>query len=677
MSYLKILAVVFVVILGFLSGLHALLVFSGYPASAFHPTEIATISGALLYEYAPGLANALFADYSVKLGELDVRLAVAYRTYPNEKAAMFGMAGVFVSLFMSALVATSFRRFFRKPVEGQPENEEHPEPVETAPELLKIGTREIPYEYEAEHLIAVGATGVGKSQSIRQAVNLSRKRKNPALVLDIGGELTSRLYRPEKDFIIAAHDARSVDWSPLAEMEGDYDAERLAAAMIPLGNGGDSEEWARMSRIYAEAVLISVFDRDSDQKPATNKRLAAQLSSADPKELLAVVGEDSPVSGLLREGNERMLGSVIGTATSKSSSLRALPPEGGTNGWSIKKWLSRVCDVNRTDDERDSWLFVPIAHEYGDAGKPLASMIAGFVVQSFLAMGESERRFWFFCDELGQYPKVNEISKALTLGRKYGLCAVHAVQTIDQLEMHYGRNGSGELLSCYGTKVIYRQGDYKGAKWAQDESGQHQIRRFVTNISKSESGSGASLNMSHSESTQEQISTESTLLDSEFMSLKKLQAWVKTAAYPGEVYLANIPYIDIGPQKEPAFVPRKRAPKLKTASVKDPGSVERTERENIRLPKYSDSDVDDLPDIFNPKETATNEAEFEPTEAPEVLQKKDRSEVRRDAMIAGIEIAAGGAKDPDEEPENSEENGRDKGDKAAALRSALARYGRE
>lgn len=681
MFYVLALTSVVIAILGFLGGVYAFLVASGLPLETFPPKEMGAIVGALLFEHAPGIADAFFGDYTVNLGGSDVRLAIAYRTFPLEKAAIFGIAGIVVSLFMSSLVAIILRRFFRKPAEDQPEKEEHPESLETARELLKIGNQEIPYEYEAEHLIAVGSTGVGKSQAIRAAVKVAQKRKEPALVLDIGGELTSRLYRPEKDFIIAAHDARSVDWSPLAEMEGDYDAERLAAAMIPLGNGGDSEEWARMARIYAEAVLISVFDRHSDQKPATNTRLAAQLSSADPEELLALVGDESPAAGLLRPGAERMLASVVGTATSKASALRALPPEGGLNGWSIKKWVEKVCDTNRPDEDRDSWLFVPIAHEYGDSGKPLASIIAGFVVQSVLSMPEVDRRLWFFCDELGQYPQINALSPSLTLGRKYGLSCVHAVQTVDQLEKYYGRNGCVELLSNYNTKVMFRQGDDRSAEWASLQIGDAQIRRIVINTSRSESGSGFRANESTSESKQEQYSIERSILPAEFMGLPKLHACIKTAARAGEAAFSDIPYIDIGPQTAPAFVPRKRAPKSKPQTATNPVSVTKDEPENTRIPKLSDSDLDDISDVFDRKKVEEKEAQVEPMEEPKALQKEDRSEARRDAILAGIEIAAGGAKDPDEDldddRDNSDGSGRDKSDKAAVLRSALAKYGRE
>lgn len=681
MIYVWLLVFTVMGILGFFGGLYAFLVIEGAPTHEFPKEQILTVAGALLFEYAPRLANSWLSEYTVTMGQLDMKMAVVHKHFLNETAAIFGVVGSSISLVASVLLVQLKKLSQKSPAKETTAKEEPSDLEEESRAVLKIGTREIPYEYEAEHLIAVGATGVGKSQAIRAAVKVARKRKNPALVLDIGGELTSRLYRPEKDFIIAAHDARSVDWSPLAEMKGDYDAERLAAAMIPLGHGGDSEEWARMARIYAEAVLMAVFDRHSDQKPATNTRLAAQLSSADPNELLAIVGDDSPAAGLLRPGAERMLASVVGTATSKASALRSLPPEGGVNGWSIKKWVSKVCDTDIPEDDRDSWLFVPIPHEYGDSGKPLASIIAGFVVQSVLSMPESDRRLWFFCDELGQYPQINAMSEALTLGRKYGLCCVHAVQTVDQLEKHYGRNGFVELLANYGAKIMFRQGDDRSAEWSSLQIGDAQIRRIVINTSTSESGAGASSSTTTSESKQEQYSIERAILPAEFMGLPKLHACIKTTSRAGEALFSDVPYLDIGPQKEPAFVPRKRAAKSKPQTATNPVSVTKDEPENTRIPKLSDSDLDDISDVFDRKKVEEKEAQVEPMEEPKALQKEDRSEARRDALLAGIEIAAGGAKDPDEDfdddRDNSDGSGRDKSDKAAVLRSALAKYGRE
>lgn len=676
MIYVWLLVFMVMGILGFFGGLYAFLLIEGAPVHEFPKEQILMISGALLFEYAPRLANSWLSNYTVTMGQLDMKMALVHKHFLSEKAAIFGVVGSSISLVVSVLLVQLKKLSQKSPAKETTAKEEPSDLEEEARAVLKIGAREIPYEYEAEHLIAVGATGVGKSQAIRAAVKVARKRKNPALVLDIGGELTSRLYRPEKDFIIAAHDARSVDWSPLAEMEGDYDAERLAAAMIPLGHGGDSEEWARMARIYAEAVLMAVFDRHSDQKPATNTRLAAQLSSADPSELLAIVGDDSPAAGLLRPGAERMLASVVGTATSKASALRSLPPEGGVNGWSIKKWVSKVCDTDIPEDDRDSWLFVPIPHEYGDSGKPLASIIAGFVVQSVLSMPESDRRLWFFCDELGQYPQINAMSEALTLGRKYGLCCVHAVQTVDQLEKHYGRNGFVELLANYGAKIMFRQGDDRSAEWSSLQIGDAQVRRIVINTSTSESGAGASSSTTNSESKQEQYSIERAILPAEFMGLPKLHACIKTTSRAGKVLFSDIPYLDIGPQKEPAFVPRKRAQNPHKQTLIEPEAPEKTDRENTRLPKPSDADFDDIESLFNAKNDQEKLPEVNQEESPKSEKDDDKTQRVMDALNAGIEIAAGGAEDPDDLEKDSKDGDRQSTNKSQQLRAILSNYDR-
>ncbi len=592
---------------GFFGGVYvALIALGADPAEPLFNATIFTIAG-MLFEHSPHYGNLVGDLVSSNFG---FSLAQYYPQIPQKKMVLFGLGGASFTVISLAVLMVPSSKLKGEPDAGKADKSDESKESE----VLKLGDRVIPYEYESEHMIAVGATGVGKSQALRAAVTLARRRKNPALVLDIGGELTSRLYRPGKDFIIAAHDAQSVDWSPLAEMHDHYDAERLAAAMIPLGKGGDSEEWARMARIYTEACLISVFDRHSDQKPATNSRLAAELSSADPDELLEVVGEDSPAAGLLRPGAERMLASVVGTASSKASALRALPPEGGINGWSIKDWVSRVCDHTKPYDERDSWLFVPIPHEYGDSGKPLASIIAGFVVQSVLAMPEADRRLWFFCDELGQYPAINAMSEALTLGRKYGLSCAHAVQTIDQLEKHYGRNGCVELLANYATKVMFRQGDDRSADWSSLQIGDSQIRRFVTSNSSSSQGMGKG--SSNSESVQEQITIERSILPSEFMGLPKLRACIKTAANPGDVLFCALPYIDIGEQVTPPFVPRARKPRVIKKSKPVEKLDENKDQEVIRALPKTDTDTGEGSDVRTKK---TNEdpakiLEFPPAE---------------------------------------------------------------
>lgn len=423
---------------------------------------------------------------------------------------------------------------------------------------LHVGTIAIPRKFENRHFLAAGATGCGKSQTIRAAALLARKRGEPAMVLDIGSELTTRLYREGVDVILGAYDARSVSWSPLAEMRGEYHAERVAAAMIPEAAGAEGKEWSGYARNYTEAVLVALWRHHEAGERVTNRDLSYYLTSADPAQLLEEVGADHPAAGLLSGDNEKMLGSVRGIAGSRAKALRGLDPDAGFDSWSIADYVAEVADAKGKDA---GWLFVPVPAELRDAAFPLASMVAGFVIDRILSLPESDRRFWSLCDELGQYPQISALSRALTLGRKYGLVQVGAVQSVSQLRDTYGRDGSQTLLSCFGTKAIYRCGDADTAEWASKEIGDHQVSRVVESESQSQQGNNAS----HSTSYSEQITIERNVLASEIQGLDDLRAYVLSPAIKA-VKRVDVPYIDIGEQRAPAFVQAPRKPR----SVEEP-----------------------------------------------------------------------------------------------------------
>ena len=291
---------------------------------------------------------------------------------------------------------------------------------------LMLGTHELHRKAESRHILAAGGTGSGKSQTIRAGVKAARSRGQKALVLDISGELLTRLFRPGIDHIIGAFDGRSESWSPLSEMKAEIDAMRQAAALIAVPESGEAKEWALKARSLTELVLIACFRLHLQGQSITNKSLIDFLTIGDAAELRRIVPHH-PALGIFREGNERMLGSVLGVAGTCAQALATLDPEAGFGGWSISEWVA--------GGERDGgWLYVPVPADRKDSAFPLASLVAGTVIDSVLSLPEDEnRRFWLFVDELGQYPAIADLSRALTLGRKFGLSVVAAVQSISQL----------------------------------------------------------------------------------------------------------------------------------------------------------------------------------------------------------------------------------------------------
>lgn len=459
-------------------------------------------------------------------------LVSGYRDWRGRLWQRTGMMAI-SAIFAGLLGATVFN--FLWPFSQAPAQRKMPKSDEK--KLVRLGRFKLPHKFEAEHSLALGSTGTGKSQMIRAAAKIARAREQNALVLDINGELTTRLFRQEKDVMIAAHDRRSRPWSPLAEMTGIHDARRIAAAIVPEGEGSGAE-WKNYARTFVQGCLISLWSR-REEKPK-NSTLQWLVAEAEIDEIRGYLGNKNPAAGLVGQGNEKMFASIRATASDALAGIFSLPYDAGFDGWSINRWVQNV-------DKNDSWLFVPLPSTTQENGFPLASLVAGFVVSSAMRLPESRtRRLWFFCDELGQYPQISALARALSLGRKYGLSCVHVVQTVAQLRAKYGKEGADILLNNYAQKLVYRCGDGETAGWASREIGDVRITRKTESRSK---GSGK-----NSESVSESEGVEKSVLPSEIQSMQEFYAWIRSPALESP-HKYQIPAVDIGEQSQPDFIP--------------------------------------------------------------------------------------------------------------------------
>lgn len=118
---------------------------------------------------------------------------------------------------------------------------------------LRIGGVAFPSKLESLHLLITGATGAGKSQTLQGTLDTIRGRGDTAILTDIGSEAL-RGFGQTNDWLLNTLDARSVPWSPFAEMSGPADAERLAKSMIP-------DQTERQWFVYSQALISAVLKR--------------------------------------------------------------------------------------------------------------------------------------------------------------------------------------------------------------------------------------------------------------------------------------------------------------------------------------------------------------------------------------------------------------------------------
>jgi type IV secretory pathway TraG/TraD family ATPase VirD4 len=395
---------------------------------------------------------------------------------------------------------------------------------------LVIGRVRWPRKLEPLHLLVTGAPGTGKSQTIHGTLGSLRARADRVIVTDIGGEAL-RGFGAVGDMLLNPFDARSVSWSPFAELTSAADADRLAKSMIPDAEGRE-REWF----VYSQALVSAVLKRLWERGTATNESLLHALTLASPADLKTLI-EGLPAQALFHEGAEKMLASVRGIVGSYLAPYGHLPKEAGLKSWSIRRHVR----------EGKGWLWMPYREDQAATLRPLLAAWLGEAVNAMLSMPSNlSRRHWLLLDEVASLGRVQGMSDALTKGRKYGLCAILGLQSVAQLRVAYGDDGAQTLLSCLSSQLILRANDPETAEYASSHLGECEVVR--ESIARGRQG----------ETKTKQHHVERLVLPSEIQSLKNRRGYLRLAGQD-RVRRVKISLVHRDTVVEP-FVARKSAP---------------------------------------------------------------------------------------------------------------------
>jgi type IV secretory pathway TraG/TraD family ATPase VirD4 len=391
---------------------------------------------------------------------------------------------------------------------------------------LTIGGVLIPAQLEAQHLLITGTTGAGKTQVINGLLRTIRARGQRAIIADPAGGFYARFGQSD-DALLNPFDRRSVDWSPFAEIQADYDCDRIAKAIMPDVAGSSEAQW----QMYGQTLLAKVMLSMHRQGDHSTRQLLHWLTSANADELAPLLA-GTPAAILTQPGNEKMLNNTRAGMVPYLAIFDYLPDRGR---FSVRRWLS--------DESRRDWLFVTYRDDQMAMLRHFVALVLELAMVEGLSLSEDQARgLWFVFDEVDSLGKVSSLRAGLTKLRKYGGRVVLGLQTIAQLRTTYGRDEAQTLLSNTSTKCILRAGDAETAKSMEHELGEQEIAR--TQISYSSGGSGDS----RSESTQ--IVRQSTVMASELMSQADLHGFLKMPGW--EVAMIRVPYVAM-PEVNAAF----------------------------------------------------------------------------------------------------------------------------
>lgn len=372
---------------------------------------------------------------------------------------------------------------------------------EDAKAEIFIGSIGIPRNMENRHFLLAGATGSGKSQGFYRIIQAARKRGDGGICADVNAEMLGRFFDETRgDILLNPLDSRTVKWSPLAEIFGTWDTDRIAKSIIPDGDGS-SAEWNHYSQVLLAAVLTKVWSENGKNFELTNLLLSAT------NEELAEALEGSQAAQLFAPGAERMLSSIRAITATYCKPLSFLNPTVGCDGFSITKFVQ-----DEAEHQRGAWLFMPARDDFFKSVRTLVAGQIDIAISALLSSPDNERRrIWYVIDEFATWGKISSVLDLLTKARKKGGAAALGLQTISQIREAYGQHSAQTILASLGNWLTLRAQDNETAEYMSRNIGDEQIRRR-----------NESQNADGQKSTSEQIAIQRSVMPAELQNLPDL-----------------------------------------------------------------------------------------------------------------------------------------------------------
>jgi len=332
---------------------------------------------------------------------------------------------------------------------------------------------------ETKGTLITGSNGSGKTNYLHEILPQIRKRKQPAMVIDLEGGMVARYYRPGYDIIINPFDERTHCWDFRKEVLEKEDLEAIAHSLF----GGKSKDSSEVSKLFADwsADLFICSIRYLKNYSKLTTRNLYEMIHLDTSSALMKKLKGTSAAIIMDLNNEKNV-----TAHNIRSTAMA-----------YTKWLElidenvapdkKICfkDYFRNlDKESERWIFLTANTKHAKVLLPLISLLLDVAVMSLMEQGEDlKRRYWFVMDELAALNRLPALELYITRLRKYGGCLLAATQSFKQFYTKYGRDAGNIMLSQFNTNIVCRINDPEEAAMIIKQVGNIEYSKKQKNIS--------------------------------------------------------------------------------------------------------------------------------------------------------------------------------------------------
>ncbi|WP_411678733.1 type IV secretory system conjugative DNA transfer family protein [Clostridium thailandense] len=326
-------------------------------------------------------------------------------------------------------------------------------------------------ESETGHVSVIGGAGTGKSQSVSIPTLLTWK--GAAVVIDIKKELCSMTstFREKKlnskVYVFDPDDNNCDCYDPLEQVKGSIDgANELARNLIPTPIKGDKFWVNNAQAILASAVL------DGIDKNQTFSEICERILITKPEDLINELTESNNVQvKLLASSANGMPDKTLGGVFSelRVHILTFASDEKIKMATRKTNWTPAVLEEGAT-------VYFRISEKMIEQYKGLIScMIAQMFRYLTSRKDRQQPAILMLLDELPRLGRVDGLIEALGTLRSRNVHIVPMIQSLSDLDRHYGQAERKIILDNCSYKVILGVGDVDTQKYFSDASGTKKV----------------------------------------------------------------------------------------------------------------------------------------------------------------------------------------------------------
>lgn len=188
--------------------------------------------------------------------------------------------------------------------------------------------------------------------------------------------------------------------------------------------------------------------------------------------------KNTPAERYLTDDSKGMSSSVLSTLATSTRPMSYLNDGAISGKFSLKKHFRELKDGS------NAWLFLSTKPSSRELTLPLIACLIELSLTQIMDIGiDKNRKIWTIIDEMASLGTIPALPTIMTEGRKYGVCVVAALQSLNQLYNNYGQYSGSSIFGQFGTAFFFRNTEPAIAKLFSDMSGTETVTRQQKNTS--------------------------------------------------------------------------------------------------------------------------------------------------------------------------------------------------